>query len=44
MGMPFRVPNFALERTDLQQLLVVINLVLRVNPALADNPLYASKV
>jgi hypothetical protein len=34
---PFRVPIFTLQRTDLQQLLVVIDLVLGIEPALADD-------
>jgi hypothetical protein len=34
---PFRVPIFTLHRTNLQQLLVVIELVLCIEPALANN-------
>jgi hypothetical protein len=36
-GTPFGSPVLALERPDLQQLFVVLDLVLGVQPALADN-------
>ena len=36
-GTPFRVPIFTLQGADLQQLLVVIDLILSIKPALAND-------